>query len=111
MYKRQHIYTYVHPKKKPKKGKKEEKRRENPPPKNMNLSSGRRPSSEGTTLLFADTTSRMICPVGGPTEGRHDKTRILYGSKIKRVRTNFVDNTFFFEGPQKKKRRKKWEIK
>ena len=39
------------------------------------LRSGRRPSPEGITLLFAGTISRMICPVHGQTEGRHDNTR------------------------------------
>ena len=30
---------------------------------------------KGTRLLFAGTISPVICPVDGPTEGRHDKTR------------------------------------
>ena len=39
------------------------------------IRSGRRPISEGTRLLFAGTISPMMCPVDGPTEGRHEKTR------------------------------------
>ena len=43
--------------------------------KNSYIRAGRRPSPEGTRLLFAGTISPMICPDDGPTEGRHDKTR------------------------------------
>ena len=39
------------------------------------MRAGRRPSPEGTRLLFAGTISPTICLGDGPTEGRHDKTR------------------------------------
>ena len=39
------------------------------------MRTGRRPSPEGTRLLFAGTISPTICLGDGPTEGRHDKTR------------------------------------
>ena len=38
------------------------------------MRSGRRPSPEARRLAFADTISpRMICPVDGPTKGRHER--------------------------------------
>ena len=39
------------------------------------LESGRRPSPEGTKLLFAGAISPMMHPGDGATEGRHDKIR------------------------------------
>ena len=39
------------------------------------MRAGRRPSPEGTGLLFAGTISPMICLGDRPTEGLHDKTR------------------------------------
>ena len=39
------------------------------------MRSGRRPSPEGARLLVAGTINPMICPVDGPTKGRHGKTR------------------------------------
>ena len=39
------------------------------------MRSGRRPSSEGTRLLFAGTISPTTRPVNGPTEGRQKRTR------------------------------------
>ena len=44
----------------------------------------RRPSPEGTRLLFAGTVSPMICLRGGPTKGRHDKIRRKAREKKKR---------------------------
>ena len=43
--------------------------------KKTNMRPGRRPSPEGTMLLFAGTINRMIYSVDGPTEGRHEKIR------------------------------------
>ena len=40
------------------------------------MRSGRRPSPEGTRMLFAGTITQMLCLVDGPKEGRHDKTRL-----------------------------------
>ena len=42
--------------------------------KNKHALRERRPSPEGTRLLFADTIG-VLCPAGGPTEGRHKNTR------------------------------------
>ena len=53
------------------KGKRKEKNYQKP----TCAHSGRRPSPTGTRLLFAGTISPMICPVDGPAEGRHEKTR------------------------------------
>ena len=60
----------------------ERKKRKERKPKQTSLSmrAGRRPSPEGTRLLFAGTISPMICLGDGSTEerqaeGRHDKTR------------------------------------
>ena len=59
---------------------KEKKRKEgkNKTKTKTNIRPGRRPSpeGEGCCVKFAgDTISPMICPVHGPTEGRHEKTR------------------------------------
>ena len=51
------------------KGKKTKKGKKNEAENNMR--SGRRPSPEGSRLLFAGTLSPMICPVDVPAEGRH----------------------------------------
>ena len=40
----------------------------------INIRSGHKPSPEGASLLFAGTTSPMICPDDGPIEARHHKT-------------------------------------
>ena len=77
---------FVHPKiEDDKKGEKErniqgKKRREKTgekktKPKSSCMRSGRKPSPEGTRLPFAGTISSMICPVDGPTGGRHKRTR------------------------------------
>ena len=39
------------------------------------MHSGCRPSLEGTRVLYTCTSSPMICPVDGPTQGRHEETR------------------------------------
>ena len=49
------------------------------------MRSGRRPSPEGTRLLFAGTIS---CPAGGPTDGRHTKTRQEDKSRKKELTQN-----------------------
>ena len=54
------------------KGKKTKKGKKNEAENNMR--SGRRPSPEGSRLLFAGTVSSMLCPGDRPTQG-HDKTR------------------------------------
>ena len=70
------VYTdLVHPKKEAKQVAKKGKKTKNKT--KTNIRSGRRPSPEGTRLLFAGPISpiNMICPVDGPTVGRHEKTR------------------------------------
>ena len=49
--------------------------------KTLCMRAGRRPSPEGTRLLFAGTISPMICLGDGPTEGRHDQTRRKAGKE------------------------------
>ena len=48
------------------------------------MRAGRRPSPEGTRLLFAGTISPMICLGDGPTEGGHDKTSGRQENKTKK---------------------------
>ena len=49
------------------------------------MRSGRRPSPEGTRLLFAGTISPMMYLSGGPTEGRYDTTRRKARKKKKKI--------------------------
>ena len=62
-----------------KRGEKEKKKKQRKERKNKQKTScmraGRRPSPEGTRLLFAGTVSPMISLGDGPTERRHDKSR------------------------------------
>ena len=50
------------------------------------MRAGRRPSPEGTRMLFAGTISPTICLGEGPTEGRHDTTRRKASPKKKKKR-------------------------
>lgn len=43
-------------------------------------------------MLFASTISPMICPGGGPKQGRHKKDRIT----IRRAETNFQTSHFVY---------------
>ena len=57
------------------------------------MRSGRRPSPEGTRLLFAGAIvlSPMICQDDGPTESRHDKTRWKTRQEKKRQENKIKD--------------------
>ena len=59
----------------------------------INIRSGHKPSPEGASLLFAGTTSPMICPDDGPTEARHDKTRRRARKKEKKKRADTAKKT------------------
>ena len=61
--------------KKDKKGAKKKKEERKPKQKTFCMRAGRRPSPEGTRLLFAGTISPMMCLGDGPTERGHYKTR------------------------------------
>ena len=62
-------------KKQQKKKRRKERRKENRIKKTSYIRAGRRPSPEGTRLLFSGTISPTICLGDGPTEKRHNKTR------------------------------------
>ena len=70
---------YKEMQKRAKRGGKEKKKKQRKERKNKQKTScmraGRRPSPEGTRLLFAGTVSPMISLGDGPTERRHDKSR------------------------------------
>ena len=69
------VYTYTRKKKyeEGQKGKEQKERKQKKNETKTNMWSGRRPSPEGTRLLFVGTLSPITCSVDGPTEGRHQK--------------------------------------
>ena len=74
------------PEKEGQKGRRQKRKNET----KTNMRSGRSPCPEGARLrlLFAGAISPILCPVDGPTEGRHDKNRRKTTQEKKRNEKN-----------------------